>query len=71
MFVGKALNPVAFIKRGEIQDYLTDELNEIYGVWKRFNSGFGLPYSQNWGDYPDRFIDIIELMVNAWQEATK
>jgi len=59
------------IKRGEIKDYLTDELNEMFLVWKRFNAGMGLPYSPNWGDYPDRFSSILELMISSWEEAKK
>ena len=71
IFVGKQNSPLAVIKRREISYYITDDLKEHYEVWSRFNSGFGLPYSANWGDYPDRFISILSLMVNLWEEAKK
>jgi len=69
--VGKQSAPVAIIKRGEIAGYLTEELTEMYAVWRKFNDGFGLPYSSNWGDYPDRFTDILSLFSIAWKEASK
>jgi len=71
IFIGKQAAPVAVITRGEIKGYLTEELTEMYSVWQKFNSGFGLPYSQNWGDYPDRFTDILGLFNSAWEEAKK
>ena len=43
----------------------------MYAVWSRFNSGLGLPYSSNWGDYPERFVSILELMISSWEEAKK
>ena len=71
LFVGKQAHPVAIIKRGEIKDYITEELTEMYGVWQRFHNGFGLPFSAQWGDYPDRFTDILGRFVAAWKEASK
>ena len=71
IFVGKQKDPVAVIKRKEIASYLTDELSEYYSCWSRFNSGFGLPYSANWGDYPDRFVGVIEMMANIWEGVKK
>ena len=71
IFVGKASKPIAVIKRKEIQGYLTSELNEMYTVWSRFNLGLGLPYSSSWGDYPNRFIRILEIFISSWKEATR
>ena len=71
IFVGKQSSPVAVIKRGEIAGYLTEELSDMYAVWSRFNSGLGLPYSPNWGDYPERFVSILESMISSWEEAKK
>ncbi|RLD18382.1 MAG: hypothetical protein DRI69_10395 [Bacteroidetes bacterium] len=71
IFIGKQKSPVAIIKRGEISTYLTPELIEYYDIWQKFNSGFGLPYSPNWGDYPDRFTDILSIFNVAWKEATR
>ena len=67
IFVGKAQAPIAVIKRGDIASAITEEIGEMYMVWSRFHSGFGLPYSSNWGDYPDRFISILELMENEYK----
>ena len=61
---------MAIIKRGEIQGYMTQELTEMYMVWKRFRDGYGLPYSPAWGDYPDRFIDTLTLFTAAWEEGS-
>jgi len=71
IFIGKQKSPVAIITRGEIKEYLTDELVEYYGIWQKFNAGFGLPYSPNWGDYPDRFTDVLSIFNASWKEASK
>jgi hypothetical protein len=71
IFIGKQAHPVAVIKRKEIAGYLTEELSEMYTVWSRFNSGLGLPHSQSWNDYPERFVAILGLFINAWEEAKR
>ena len=71
IFIGKQSHPVAVIKRSEIKDYLSEELDEMYAIWSRYNSGFGLPHGGGWNDYPDRFIGILEIFINAWEEAKR
>lgn len=67
IFIGKASSPIAVIKRGDIASYVTEEVGEMYHIWSRFNAGFGLPYSANWGDYPDRFISILDIMNSEYK----
>ena len=67
IFIGSQKNPVAIIERCQVKGYLTDEFKAYYVCWQRFDAGFGLPYGEGWAQYPQKFITIMERMINAWR----
>ena len=70
IFVGRKDNPVAIIKRCEIDDYVDDDFNGMYDLWSKFHNGFGLPYERSWSNHPKRIIDIIETFELEFKKIT-
>ncbi len=60
VFIGPVANPVMFVKRYQVKYFLDDWFWSAYGLWQRFNLGFGLPYGGGWAEQPSHIVWIIE-----------
>ena len=70
MFLGPVKSPIAIIRRGEIKDYLTDDVWGYYENWRVVNSGLGLPYGPGTAQYPEMYIRVISMFEGEWRALT-
>jgi hypothetical protein len=61
IFIGKRENPVAIIKRKEIQGYMSELFYFLWDHFENFNAGMGLPFGGSPMDYPRSFIKALVL----------
>jgi len=71
IFLGPVKSPIAIIKRGEIESFLSEDIWGYYENWRVFNSGLGLPYGPGTAQYPDMFVQVIAAFEGEWRGVTQ
>lgn len=71
IFVGRSDNPVAFIKRNEIKDYLDQEFFKLHQIWENYHNNMGLPiWGKSWAEHPQWMIEAIQVFEREYKYMT-
>jgi hypothetical protein len=65
--VGPSNSPVWIGKKSEAKTFFTTYFDFVFEVWRKFKSGFGLPYGVSWIDQDQDLIDVVMMMQEHYE----
>ncbi len=66
-FIGPISSPLWFGQKQDVPKLLTSDFYRVYGIWKRFNMGMGLPDRGTWVEHDDTLIDAVVQMETLYR----
>jgi hypothetical protein len=65
--IGPESHPVWIGKQSEAQQFFTPYFYFVFEVWRKFKSGFGLPYGGSWIEKDQDLIDAVLMMQEHYE----
>jgi len=69
--VGPSNSPVWIGRKCEAREFFTDYFRFVFEVWRKFKSGFGLPYGVSWIEQDQSLIDTVLVFQEHYEALYK
>lgn len=60
-------NAPMFVRRSEIEGYVTEKFWRLFELWHRFHVGMGFPFAGGWAEQPVVVAEAVEVMETMWR----